>query len=90
MYGAQVRTTVTLDDDVEALVRKVMRERGVSFKHALNDAVRAGLRGRSPRSRVSWTTPSAMGRPSVSLERALQLASELEDEELLRKMRQGK
>jgi hypothetical protein len=37
-----VRTTVTLDPDVEKLIRDTMRERGVSFKQALNDAIRAG------------------------------------------------
>jgi hypothetical protein len=36
-----VRTTVTLDADTEALLRRRMRERGLSFKQALNDAIRA-------------------------------------------------
>ena len=35
-----MRTTVTLDPDVERLVRDVMRERGLSFKQALNEALR--------------------------------------------------
>ena len=38
-----MRTTVTLDPDVEAKLKATMRERGVSFKAALNDAVRVGL-----------------------------------------------
>jgi hypothetical protein len=38
-----VRTTITLDPDAERMVRSIMRERGVSFKQALNDAIRAGL-----------------------------------------------
>ena len=37
-----MRTTVTLDPDVEALLRRAMRERGASFKQVLNDAVRDG------------------------------------------------
>src|ERR1019366_8435862 len=41
---ATVRTTVTLDPDVEKLIRDAIRERGISFKQALNDAARAGLR----------------------------------------------
>ena len=40
-----MRTTVTLDADTELLVRRRMRERGISFKQALNDAIRAGLTG---------------------------------------------
>ena len=39
-----MRTTVTLDADTERLLRSAMRERNVSFKAALNDAIRRGLR----------------------------------------------
>lgn len=84
-----MRTTVTLDADTEALVRRRMRERGVSFKVALNDAIRAGLVARG--ARPEFRTPTAdLGRPTVNLDRALQLAAELEDEELVRKQRVGK
>ncbi len=38
-----MRTTVTLDDDVAASLHSAARERRVSFKVALNEAVRAGL-----------------------------------------------
>jgi hypothetical protein len=38
-----MRTTITLEADVQALIRAAMRERGISFKEALNSAVRAGL-----------------------------------------------
>lgn len=90
MYDAEMRTTVTLDDDVEAMVRRTMREKGLSFKEAVNEAIRAGLKPRVRRFPTAWTTPSDMGVPAVSLDRALQLAAELEDEELVRKIRQGK
>jgi hypothetical protein len=64
-----------------------MRERGVSFKQALNDAIRDGAEGRPP---TQFTTRTAdLGVPSVNLDRALQLAAELEDEELLRRQRRG-
>jgi hypothetical protein len=84
-----MRTTVTLDPDAEALVRRHMRERGVSFKQAVNDLIRAGSRaGREP---SPFTTATAdLGTPTVNLDHALRLASEIEDEELLRKMRAGK
>jgi hypothetical protein len=39
-----MRTTVTLDADVQALLKRAMREQDRSFKATLNDAVRAGLR----------------------------------------------
>lgn len=82
-----MRTTVTLDPDTEALVRRLMAERGVSFKRALNDAIRGGAAPKraNPRTRVRH-----MGEPRIDLDRALRLAGELEDDELIRKMRMGK
>jgi len=83
-----MRTTVTLDPDTEALVRKRMRERGVSFKRAINDAIREGLAS-SPRPPFRQETAN-MGIPLVDLTKALQLAGELEDAEIIRKMRSGR
>ena len=84
-----MRTTITLDADTEALVKRRMRERGLSFKDAVNDAIRAGLGPMA--ARQPFTTPTAdLGLPAVNLDRALALAAELEDEELLRKERAGK
>src|SRR5438309_9119616 len=42
-----VRMTVTLDPDVESLIEAAVRERSISFKQAVNDAIRAGLAPRS-------------------------------------------
>ena len=38
-----MRTTVTLDPDVEQLLRDAMQRRRLSFKEALNQAIRTGL-----------------------------------------------
>jgi hypothetical protein len=84
-----MRTTITLDPDTAALVRRRMRDEGVSFKQAVNDAIRAGFE--VPRRGEPFRTlTAAMGTPSINLDRALQVAGELEDEELVRKMRLGK
>jgi aspartyl aminopeptidase len=83
-----MRTTVSLDDDVVALLRRVMKRRGVSFKTALNDAVRNGAEG-PPAAAPFRTRTADLGVPTVNLDRALQLAAELEDEELLRRQRRG-
>lgn len=83
-----MRTTVTLDADTEALVRRMMMERGVSFKRALNDAIRGGATTvRSSEARVTRTR--RMGEPAVNLDRALLMAGNLEDDELIRRMRIG-
>jgi type II secretory pathway component PulF len=84
-----VRTTVTLDADTEQLIRQRMRERRVTFKQALNDAIRDGLSG--PRTQAGFRTKTvSMGQPAVPLDRALQLAGELEDAELIRRMEVGR
>ncbi len=82
-----MRTTVTLDADTEQIVRRRMREERVSFKRALNDAIRDGAAGR-PVSAFRTETAS-MGRPTVTLDRALQLAAELEDDALIARHRAG-
>jgi len=83
-----VRTTVTLDPDTEALLRRRMEERGISFKEAVNEAIRAGLSPRTDERFHTKTVP--MGTPAINLDRALGLAGELEDEEFVRKMRSAK
>ncbi len=85
-----MRTTITLDADTEALVRRDMRERGVPFKVAVNDAIRAGLASARGADRPFRTAAVDMGTPTVNLDRALQLAADLEDDEALRRMRVGK
>jgi hypothetical protein len=82
-----MRTTVTLDADVAAKLRAVARQQGISFKQALNQAVRAGLgpARRSARRFTQLTQPMSL-RPGVNLDKALLLATALEDEELVRKL----
>jgi hypothetical protein len=86
-----MRTTVTLDPDVEAQLRTVMRERGVSFKAALNDCVRTGLAtGSRPSNRFRVHARPMGVRPGIKLDKALTLAGEMEDTEILRKLELGK
>lgn len=82
---------MTLDPDTAALIRKRMAERGVSFKQALNDAIREGLALRAGDPTTRFHTETAdLGLPAVNLDRALALLGELEDEELVRRTRAGK
>jgi hypothetical protein len=84
-----VRTTVTLDPDVEAKLKATMRERGVSFKAALNDAVRVGLDREAAPQRRFRVKPAPLG-ARFNIDKALQIAGEMEDEEILRKLDMGK
>lgn len=81
-----MRTTVTLEPDVEALLKKLMREQGLSFKTAINQAVRLGLTKKGGQQRFETRSRSMGRREGVDLTKALQLAGELEDEEILRRM----
>lgn len=83
-----MRTTITLDPEAEALVKKAMRDRNLSFKDAVNEGIVRGY-APAPRERVKLPTFS-MGPPLVNLDKASQIAGELEDEEILRKMSMGK
>ncbi len=83
-----MRTTVTLDADVEALVKRAMRERGITFKEAVNEAIRAGT-VRSVRSAARASPAHDMGEPFVDVTKALRLAGELEDQELAARLARG-
>ena len=61
-----MRTTVTLDDDLAIRLEQRRAERGMTFKDALNDAVRRGLavaEEQEQAGRVATTTlPLPLGR----------------------------
>ncbi len=84
-----MRTTITLDSDVEALLKKFMDERGLSFKESVNNLLRTSLLPDVARADYSFQTYE-LGEPSVPLERALRLAGDLEDEEIARKLSVGR
>lgn len=79
---------MTLDDDVAARLKRVARERGISFKEALNRAIRAGLSGEKGEAPSPFATPSRplRLRAGVDLVKAVSLVSAMEDEELIRRL----
>ena len=83
-----MRTTVTLDPDVERLIRSAMRERSTSFKQTLNQAVRDGLIAKAhPRKRKFVQRTFDMGAPkNFRWEKILAIADAMEDEEIIRKL----
>lgn len=84
-----MRTTVTLTPDSDAIVRRLMRERGMSFKDAVNHAIRGGAS--SSGGGAAFRTPTfALGSPSIPIDKALRLAAELEDEALIRRLAERK
>lgn len=83
-----MRTTVTLDPDVERLIRDSMRERGFSFKAALNEAARAGLlREKHRRTRRFVQKSFRLGEgQEFRWDKALAVAEAMEDEEFSRRL----
>jgi hypothetical protein len=82
-----MRTTVTLDPDVAAKLKKESRVRGISFKQALNSSVRRGLESSDRKGEQYRLQPRWLGaRPGIDLDKALSLAGRLEDDEILRKL----
>jgi hypothetical protein len=87
IYDVAMRTTIDLDRDVDARLRALARERGVSLRTVINDALRAGIRP-DTRDTAPYTLPSRrLGvRPGIDLDKSLRLAGELDDDEIVRKL----
>ena len=84
-----MRTTVTLEPDVEKLLRESMERGRKSFKQALNEAVRRGLRGRGWKDEEPFVLEARALRLRAGIDPAAlrDIDTELEEEEFLRKTR---
>lgn len=83
-----MRTTVSIDPELQTRVRDLARERGVSFREALNDVLRRGLAppGRDRARRYEVPARPLGLRPGIDLDKALALAAGLEDDEIVRRL----
>jgi ribbon-helix-helix CopG family protein len=64
-----MRTTLTLDDDVAAMLERLRKSRDASFEQLVNEALRRGLKeisGPATRREVMRTRSVALGRLLVS------------------------
>lgn len=87
-----MRTTVTLDPDVEHLLREFMHRHRTSFKAALNEAVRRGMTGCGPVESPPYRVEASdLGlRPGIDPAQLDDLADELEVEAFRRTTRELK
>ncbi len=89
-----MRTTLTIEDHLAETLRKIAFESGRSFKEVVNETLRTGLTRRTdlPKARPYELIPVSMGGvcPGVDLDRTLQLAEKLEDQEIAAKLRMRK
>ena len=83
-----MRTTLTIDADVELLIRREIRRTNRSMKAVVNDALRVGLgiRGKPARLTRFKVEPHGFGfRPGVDVDRLNELVEELEASEVARR-----
>jgi hypothetical protein len=88
-----VRTTIDLDESLLARLRDDAHREGVSFRALLHRVILRGLEPAPASKEARYVVPSvSMGqvREGINLVKALQLAGDLEDEEIAAKMARGR
>ncbi len=83
-----MRTTIRIDDELLEQLKEQAHRENISLTRLVNRTLRAGMQrspssGRRPRYREKTCS---MGVPRFDLDKALNLAAEFEDEEVLRKL----
>jgi hypothetical protein len=84
-----MRTTLTLDRDLDHALRQEARRSGRPLKRVVNETLRAGLAARrAPAGRRYRLKPVSLGgvSPGADLDKALRMAEALEDVEIARKL----
>lgn len=89
-----MRTTIDLDESLLERLRSAAHREGVSFKAMLHRVILRGLED-APRQadQVRYETPTfslGMVREGIDLVKARHIAADLEDEEILRKLCDGR
>ena len=88
-----MRTTLTIADDLMDRLKREARRSRRAFKDVVNEALRLGVDRLSPSTRrpAFRQRTFRMGYPpGTQLDKALQLATRLEDEEFTRRLALGK
>lgn len=86
-----MRTTLTIDDKLAKMLRKIAYESGRTFKEVVNRVLQAGIEAEQalPKNRPYKIKPVSLGgiSPGVNLDKALRVAEELENLEIISKLR---
>lgn len=85
-----MRTTLTIEDSIARQLKEIVHRSGKSFKSVVNETLRAGIENHriADVARPYRLKPVSMGevKGPYDLDKALQLADNLEDEEVTRKL----
>lgn len=88
-----MRTTIDIDESLLTRLRDLAHREGIPFRAVLHRTLLRGLEPALPVRDIVYETPvfnMGVVREGLSLVKALQLAGDLEDEEIVRKMSQGR
>ena len=88
-----MRTTIDLDDVLLTRLRDEAHREGVSFRALLHRVILRGLEPPATVKQIEYKAPSfSMGevREGFDLVKARWIADDLEDEEIMRKMNEGR
>lgn len=75
-----MRTTVTLDDDVAALIESERAQTGESFRAVVNRLLRRGARRRGTEETPAPPLPTLPGRPLLDVVDVSAVLADLDDE----------
>ena len=83
-----MRTTLTIEDNIDRELKQIVKTTNKTYKQVVNETLRRGLATPAYSKRKYKLKPSALGEPNpiYDLSKSLQLADQLEDEEILRKL----
>jgi hypothetical protein len=81
-----MRTTVRIDDELLAELKEQARSEGLSLAELVNRVLRAGLDAKKPKRRRVRIQTVDMGPAKIDFDKAVHVAADLEDEEILRKV----
>ena len=86
-----MQITITIDPEIANALKREAGERGIGLDEAINNALRVGLGlPAKPHQPYRLKTCDMGAEPLGRWDKALQIAADLEDDEIVRKMETGK
>ncbi len=85
-----MRTTITIDPDVEVLLKTAVNQQQKTLDEVLNDTLRQALPRTQKRQREPYVLKTRPLGIKAELDKAVRLSDELEDEEIIGKLGEGR
>jgi hypothetical protein len=85
-----MKKTIEIDDELLRELKQRAARENLPLDTVLNTALRKGLWSLSTMSQLRGEQVFSMGQPLFNVDKALEFAADLEDEEILKRLAQGK